>query len=215
MGIKVPKIKVPKAPKAPKAPKIDMPSTSIKPPKIDMPSTSIKPPKIDMPNAPKIDAPKPPKNIVETPYKPPKADAPNTKPPKADAPNTKPKKTMAQRAKDAAKTVGENAGDALELYNAAQAALGSEEEQSQPTEDQPQEEEPAQDPLTKPLEDKANGAVQQAAQNVMAGQGDNENKPSRDQYLDAISLVNRYEAFGCRQPAQKKNPILKNSVRDF
>ena len=179
-----------------------------------------------MPNAP---GSKPPKNIVEAPYKPPKTDAPNTKP-KVDAPNTKPKKTAAQRAKDIAETIGENAGDALEVYNAAQQMFGSDSEAQeglpennndgnegagQEEEEQPQQQQQPQDPLTKPLEDKANGGVQQAAQNVMAGHGHNEHKPSRDSYLDAISLVNRYESFGCQQPSQKPNPILKKRKYDF
>ena len=223
-GLKMPKLpKLPQVPKLPKAPKIDVPNIKIDAPKIDMPN--MKNPKIDMPNAP---GSKPPKNIVEAPYKPPKTDAPNTKP-KVDAPNTKPKKTAAQRAKDIAETIGENAGDALEVYNAAQQMFGSDSEAQEGLPEnnndgnegagQPVEEKPAQenqDPLTKPLEDKANsGGVQAAAQNVMASQGDNGNKPSRDSYLDALNLINRYEAYGCQQPSKKPNPVEKKRKYDF
>ena len=224
-GLKAPKL--PKPPKnIPKPPKIDLPST--KPPKIDLPTT--KPPKIDMPTTkpPKIDMPntKPPKPIVEAPYKPPKADAPNTKPPKADAPDAKPKKSLKDKIKDAGKKGVKNADEALEIYNAGKEIFGdSDDGEAQNNNDgnegagQPVEEKPAQenqDPLTKPLEDKANsGGVQAAAQNVMAGQGDNENKPSRDSYLNALSLVNRYEAYGCQQPSKKPNPVEKKRKYDF
>ena len=221
-GLKAPKI--PKPPKnIPKPPKIDLPST--KPPKIDLPTT--KPPKIDMSTTkpPKIDMPntkpttKPPKDIVETPYKPPK----DVKP---DAPDGKPKKSMKDKIKDAGKKGVKHADEALEIYNAGKEIFGDNDDgEAQNNNDgnegagQPVEENPAkenQDPLTKPLEDKANsGGVQAAAQNVMAGQGDSTNKPSRDSYLDALSLINRYEAYGCQQPSKKPNPVEKKRKYDF
>ena len=67
---------------------------------------------------------------------------------------------------------------------------------------------PDQDPVSKPLEDKVkNNGLQEAAQNVVASEtGDS--GVSRDEYLKAINLVNKYEQYGCsKKDKPKVNPI--------
>ena len=67
---------------------------------------------------------------------------------------------------------------------------------------------PDQDPVSKPLEDKVkNNGLQEAAQNVVASEtGDS--GVGRDEYLQALNLVNKYEQYGCSQKDKPKvNPI--------
>lgn len=75
-------------------------------------------------------------------------------------------------------------------------------EETRPRE-QPKEDE---DPVSKPLEKKVqNNGLQQAAQNQQAAESGDSGVGERE-YLEALSLVNRYEQYGCSKK-NKPNPV--------
>lgn len=62
------------------------------------------------------------------------------------------------------------------------------------------------DPVTKPLEEKVkNNGLQQPAQNQIASETGDSGVGERE-YLEALSLVNRYEQYGCSKK-NKPNPV--------
>lgn len=65
--------------------------------------------------------------------------------------------------------------------------------------------EPAKTTPQTPMEKKATPEVQEAAKNVLAETSEVA-RPSRDEYMSALNLVNRYEQYGCRVD-KKPNPI--------